>query len=258
MASRKRARDSDDAVERMMKKIDRSIAKRGVAKTVSRYNKKQVGAGETKSMDTVLTAAGPVISTTSTNADSIVLNLVQAGTGSWNRIGKKIRCKSIRLYGQATFTYGLFSTTNNLLGSILRMVVVWDKQPSGATIPTFDTIFGSTIQDGTEASTVLNPLRFDNMDRFRVVRDVRIAANPVMLPPTGGTGNLVIDQYPFDEFIKLKVGETVFSGQSAPMTIADVSTGACYVYFRATASNNDLSDWAISANSFARLSYTDL
>lgn len=215
-------------------------------------------AGEKKGMDTALTIAGPVIATTNTNGDSFVLNLIQQGAGSWNRIGRKANMESVRLRGSALYMYSETATTSDLNGGLLRMVVVWDKQPSGAAIPAFDTIFGVTAQDGTESCTFLNPIKFDNMDRFAVLKDCLIPALVRTNNNGGGTTERITDHYPFDEFIPLKQRETVFLGQSNPMTIADVSTGAIYVYFRADISVDNTADWSISANSFARLRYTDL
>lgn len=215
-------------------------------------------AAEKKGVDTALTIAGPVIATTNTNGDSFVLNLIQQGAGSWNRVGRKVNLQSVRLRGTALYMYSETATTSDLNGAVLRMVVVWDKQPSGAAIPSFDTIFGVTAQDGTESCTFLNPVKFDNMDRFTVLKDCVIEAQPKTNNNGGGTTERMTDHYPFDEFIPLQSRETVFLGQSAPMTIADVSTGAVYVYFRSDISVDNTADWSISANSFARLRYTDL
>lgn len=211
--------------------------------------------GELKGVDTVLTIAGPIVATTNTNGNAFTLNLVQAGTGSWNRVGKKIYCQSVRLCGNAQFNLAPAATTLNTVNAVLRMVVVWDKQPSG-TLPTFDTIFGYTSQDGTEASNVLAPLRYDNVDRFQVLKDERVSSNSGAVV-TGGTGNIYAQYFPFDCFIPLGNRETVFSGQSSPMTIADVSSGALYVFFRATGSTDDAIDWSITADSIGRLRYTD-
>jgi len=225
---------------------------RGLPPTSFRFHR----SGDKKGVDTSLTLAGPVVNTTNTNGDAFVLNLIQAGNGSWNRIGRKVNLHSVRLTGLARFIYSAQATTSNIGGTMLRMVVVWDKQPSGAAIPNFDTIFGNTVQGGTESATILDNLRYDNVGRFRVLRDLRVFAEPKTTPATGGTQNLVSFDLPFDEYIKLNK-RTIYSGESAPMTIADISSGALYVYFRAFGSTNDAVDWAILAGSIARLRYTD-
>lgn len=212
---------------------------------------------ESKGMDTSLAISTPILATTNTNGDAIVLNLVQQGAGSWNRIGRKIFSKSLRLKGVAILALSPVATTSNFLDSSLRMVVVLDRQPSGGAIPTFDSIFGITAQDGTESSHVMAPPRFDNMERFRVLKDCTLEGGNLS-PVTGGTQNITSVNVPFDEYIKLPNIETVFAGQSAPMTIADISTGALYVYFRSTLAVDDKSDWTIAAFSSARLRFADV
>lgn len=212
---------------------------------------------EKKGVDFPLTIVGPILASTNTNGDSIVLDLVQQGAGSWNRVGRKIELQSLRLRGQYLWTYDPAATTGTVFGNTVRMVVVWDKQPSGAAIPTFDTIFGVTGQDGSETSTLLAPVKYDNMDRFSVLRDCVTDLVPKMYNASAGTQGYVQEVIAWDEFIPLKGREVVFLGQSAPMTIADISTGAVYVYFRCQYSTAVATEVAVSANSFARLRYID-
>jgi len=212
---------------------------------------------EKKGVDFPLFDGNPIIATTTSNASSLCLNLVQAGTGSWNRVGRKIQAQSLRLRGEIVWTLGKETTTLNYNGNTCRMVVVWDKQPSGGSIPTFDTVFGVTGQDGSETTTYLNPVKYDNMDRFSVLRDCVINFEPPVYNAAAGTQNLVVVRKPFDEFLTIKGKETVFLGQSTPMTIADVSTGAIYVYFRAAANVNLQNQLQVSTDSTARLRYID-
>lgn len=222
------------------------------ARSYRRFAKKKTD--EVKGMDTILTLA-PVIATTTTNASSFVLNLIQPGTGSWNRVGRKAHLKSARLRVTVSHSYQPVAVTGTTTGNQLRMIVVWDKQPSGAAIPTFDTIFGLTDQTGAEATTFINPIKYDNMDRFSVLRDKVVDCN-IGCNNFSGTVNNVTNIYQVDEFIELKGRECVFSGQSNPMTIADVSTGALYVFFRAqvNAAENLIN---LLDESFCRLRYLD-
>ena len=182
-------------------------------------------AGETKGMDTDV-SAGVIVSTTNTNANISVLNLVQQGAGSWNRVGRKIHAKSIRIKGMVNFVAVPVLATGVTTQCSFRMILVWDKQPSGSAIPAFDTIFGITAQDGTESCPDITcPLRYDNMDRFRVLKDWFVSPPAVPMAATG-SGPATIQAINFDEYTKLPMLESVYSGQSTPMTIADVSTGA--------------------------------
>lgn len=207
--------------------------------------------GEKKGVDTSLEITGPIAASTNTNGDAFTLNLPGQGTGYFQRIGRKIYMRSLRLRGQAVYIAGVTSTTNP--SECLRMVVVLDKTPSGS-LPTFATVFGTTIQDGTEASTVEAPVRFDNQDRFKILRDIHIL-------PKGRTATVIPTtcqwSVPFDEYIKLNNIPTTYTTSTSNPTIADIATNAIYVYFRTRAATNDTQDWSISSISFARLRYTD-
>jgi len=226
---------------------------RRAPRTSTRRALARAPSGEKKGMDTD-TDITAIISTTNTNANAIVLNLIRTGTGSFNRIGRKTHLKSVRLRGVINWAL----TPNNLTGALdstfVRMVLVWDKQPSGGAIPLFSTIFGTTGQDGVEAcNDITNPQNYDNMDRFRILRDVII--NPRQdFSPSFGTGPYLAAPTYYDEYVKLPSLESVYSGQSVPMTITDISTGALYVYFR---SNKNLATITANNDGIARLRYID-
>lgn len=191
-------------------------------------------AGETKGMDTDI-STGAVVDTTNTNANIYVTNLIQQGAGSWNRVGRKIHASSLRIKGFVRFTMVPTVATGITILPSIRMIVVWDKQPSGSAIPAFDTIFGITDQSGTESCPDITcPPRYDNMDRFQVLREF-FWNPPAMAIAATGTGPSNTIAVEVDEYIKLNRLESVYSGQSAPMTIADISTGALYVCIRQTA-----------------------
>jgi len=211
---------------------------------------------EKKGMDTAISlASGSVTNTTNDNSASFVLNLIQQGAGSWNRVGRKVTLKSLRIQGQIQCNIYPSATSGILVDNIVRMVVVWDKQPSGAAIPRFDDIFGVTAQDGTESCpNIYCPPRYDNMDRFRVLRDICYEFDPESSVTTG-TINGTLKSVHVDEYLKLSDLEVVFSGQSSPMTIADISSGALYCYFRAFNNTATSNQALLAAN--ARIRYTD-
>ncbi len=210
--------------------------------------------GELKGMDTSLAITGPVIATTSTNADAFVVNCIEPGNGSFNRIGRKAFMKSLRISGNVVYQGNADPTTGVAGGLILRMVVVWDKQPTGV-LPVYSLMFGQTDQGGVETAHVYDQLRYDNTARFSVLRDCYITAKPNE-GGSGGTTNVVSEVQRFDEFIELKNRTTVFSGDSDPCTVADISSGGLYVFFRASFASANVQDFSISADSFARLRFT--
>jgi len=189
----------------------------------------------------------PVIATTNTNAGIFVVNCLQPGSGSWNRVGRKIRMRTFRLKGVAVFQQEAVSTA--AISNVLRISVVYDKQPSSGSIPTFDTIFGGTDQNGTEATTFRSNVRYDNTERFTVLKDMT-TFDSFYLANTAQDKRI-----PFDFFINLKKLETVYSGQSNPCTIADISTGALYVVFRAALQSANT--YVAINNSNYRLRYED-
>lgn len=214
----------------------------------------QKASGELKGMDTDL-ALDPVIATTGTNGSIFCVNQIEAGNGSWNRSGRKAFLKSLRVCGIAQYNSSDAVTTGTLNAGTLRMAVVWDKQPGGS-LPVFSDIFGRTSQDGTETVGLFDNLRYDNTGRFQVLRDVYITANPQAWNNAGGTLDTITYNYRFDEFIDLKNRTTIFSGDSDPITIADISSGGLYVVFRSSQDSNDKAEFKITSQSFARLRFT--
>jgi hypothetical protein len=210
-------------------------------------------AKEKKLMDTNLALAGPIISTTGTNGDAFTLNLVRAGAGYFNRIGRKIYMKSLRVRLVANFRSAI--NTNNVQEASLRCVVVYDDRPAGV-VPTFDQIFGRTDQAGAETVAVYDPPRPDNLQRFRVIHDC--VMTPESVVNNSSATATYTQNHVYDKYLKLPNLETTYSGDSSPMTIADISTGALYIYFRQlTQSTNDEIDWSLVSASMARLRYTD-
>ena len=226
------------------------------------FNRRRgVGRKEKKGCDVSFTTAG-IISTTNTNTGIYLMNGVQEGVGSWNRIGRYIWNKSIELDLTLRYTssYGALDTDINS-GEWVRAILVWDKQPNSGAIPTFDTIFGQTSQSGTESSSVMDHLRYDNMFRFRVLMDECI--NPTLTNATVSTpinpssASLVNNTYfRFHKYVKLGNKMTNFSGTANPVTTANISTGALYLVLRTqTSTLTEL--WAIEDTSTARLRYVD-
>jgi len=215
----------------------------------------QANKKEVKGMDTILTQ-GAIIATTTTNANALVLNLVQQGAGSWNRIGKKIYMKSLRLKGCAQCILGNVPTTANQLVGPLRMVIVYDHQTNSGAIPNFDTVFGITGQAGAETSTIFAPIRYDATDRFKILKECIYQVSSFNWINAGGTEDNTEVQVYFDEYIDMKNMETLFSGQTNPTTNADIANGSVYVYWRTPFSTTG-SGWSITDQSFSRLRYTD-
>lgn len=195
-----------------------------------------------------------VVATTGTNANCQLLNGIVPGNGSWNRVGKKVTLKSLRLKGVMFYVNSTVATSYNIARDPLLVRVVWDRQPSGGALPTYDTVFGNTTQGGTETTNVFDGLKYDNVGRFQMLREFILEA-PSITPSDGAAQADLTCTVPFDVFIELSNRETIYSGQTDPCTVADISTGGLYIYFRAPQADAN-SSWSVATGyATARLRY---
>lgn len=207
-----------------------------------------------KAMDTDISSV-EIYNSTNNNAGIVVLNLIRPGSASYNRIGRKAYIKACRVWGNLFCELAPQATTGDLQSVSVRSAIVWDKQPSGV-LPSFDAIFGHTDQAGTETSNYLDPLRFDNMERFELLAEWVEDMNPDDTPVGfGGTRDMQIRSKHFDKTIHFRK-TTTFSGESSPCTIADISTGGLYFITRANINIDSKASASIN-NGFARIFYTD-
>ena len=90
-----------------------------------------------------------------------------------------------------------------------------------------------------------------------MLRDKRISMNPQGIPAAGGS--IISPQFKLDEYIKIpsSCATTVYSGQSSPQTIADISSGALYVIFRVDQNTTGKFTATVPSSSWARLRYYD-
>ncbi|AXH76673.1 MAG: coat protein/nuclear export [Cressdnaviricota sp.] len=209
---------------------------------------------EKKGIDTFMQIEN-VLDTTGTNVDIQPVNLINQGTGFYNRIGRKIHCKSLRITGEVTYLFAPNVTTGTMEGNCLRMVVVWDKQPSGVT-PVFSDIFGTVDYEGGTDSVYTDSLNFVNMDRYRVLMDKSYEFNPQAGAPSAGSTKTQNYVKHIDEYCKLRVGETVYSSTNDDEpTIAEISSGALYIIYR---SFKNATENSLTVDCNARLRYTDV
>lgn len=224
-------------------------------------SRRGVGRKERKGCD-INFASTQVVNSTNTNANIYLLNGIQEGVGSWNRIGRYIWNKSIELDLNLSWNAS-YSTGDTAIhtASWIRCMVIWDKQPNNGSIPALNEIIGHTDQTGAESSTTSDHLRYDNMFRFKVLLDETI--NPTMVNSIPGLasaptadGMLTTAFVRWHKYLKLGNKMTNFSGTADPVTTANISTGALYLILRAP--NSDPDDyWGIESTSTARLRYVD-
>jgi len=175
--------------------------------------------------------SGGIVNTTNDNSDFICVNMVQEGPGNHNRVGRMIFMKSLRLKGLIRATVQPNTETPKICRyPYLRVVVIYDRQPTG-TFPTWDTVFGCTLNTGAEeCDNIATPPRYDNMQRFSLLADDSVEFQDVQ--PLGD--GAAIAEIPYDKFIPLKNLETSFKSTTNPAALGDISSGALYVAVRAS------------------------
>lgn len=193
------------------------------------YTQKPYSAGIrhiTKGLDTPI-FPNNIVTDMATSDYVYPLNLIQAGTGSWNRIGRIIQMKSIRVRHDLKVAFS--GAPPSVAGRSYRYLIVYDKQPNG-TLPIKSEIIQTKNQSGTETGKWNGFLAYDTMQRFTILRDETIVINCPFraFASTGAeTGTVVVDHH-HETYIKLNQ-VTNYKSESTPCTIADISTGALYL-----------------------------
>lgn len=232
-----------DAQRRALRQAARSMITTTRFTTATRYP------GELKGVDTAI--SWPTVpNTTNTNTNIQILNGIAAGTGSYQRVGRKVISKSLRISGYAECNIVTTAAGSDLYGNIIRFIVVWDKQPSGAAYPNFDAIFGKTNSAGVATSDIWSPPAYNTMDRFRVLKDWMIMCEPDSTPTAG---NVSVYRFPVECYLRLANLESNYSGPNATET--DVNTGSLYLIARCITNDATATTWGTYLTT--RLRYVD-
>lgn len=189
------------------------------------------------------------------------INLPSEGSAFYNRIGRKISMKSIRV------KYHLLPFGGpNALDTTYRVMIVYDRQTNGSFPQGTDII---TSKPGTlnSDSLVHGFLNMANSERFTVLMDKwhYFPSNDSSVGTFGGLNQSIAMTIDFtglgvqDRFVKLKGLETTFkasstSGDGASGAIGDIATGGLYIVAFSTQELVDCG-WHMVANT--RLRYLD-
>lgn len=196
-----------------------------------------------------------------TNPAANYFNMIQEGSGFWNRIGRKITMKTVHLRGNINLT--TVPITAALTNEMVRYIIFYDKQPNGTTA-TWNQIVQGYNDQGASTNVTNTGLNLDNRDRFIILRDrccnmpYQTAAGIPQGPPfDGGVGSVGAKGKGSDggsyveEFINLKGLETQYSGTANPATVAQISTGAIGIVCKGDVGGQYYLQWS------TRLRYTD-
>lgn len=169
------------------------------------------------------------------------LNLIQSGAGPSFRIGNKVALKSlrIRLYINPFYTNVPDQTKLSYVPIWGRVMIIYDRQPSGATTPQAQNILGQAQINGIQTGGLIESgIDINNVERYKVIRDILNCYPANAIGPAGPD----FRNYPgttdprstmIDEYLTLNDLETIFGPytptQQNPISIKSITTGALYI-----------------------------
>lgn len=156
------------------------------------------------------------------------VNLIQAGSSFFNRVGRKIELKSFTFKG---IVFPVRTQTNEHLA---RIILLYDRQTNGA-LPAVADILQTTDQTGANTTTSYSGINMNYRDRFLILRDIKLAL-PSVTDTGGVTTNLgaidgVTPTTNISFHVKLKNLVTQYRADSSPSVIGDIATGGLYMLF---------------------------
>lgn len=159
--------------------------------------------------------------TVDTTGGFTLVNLATLGSDMTNRIGRKINIKSLYVRGLIGSNLGFtpaaaFGTTQQV-----RMIILFDCQPNGG---------APAVLDLLNTASPASQLNLNNRDRFKIIHDKTWTFGPFVYSTASnyiGIGGSQVAQ--IKKYKKLNL-ETVFNSTNGG-TIADISSGALYVFF---------------------------
>lgn len=178
---------------------------------------------EIKAVDNNNLATGDAIGQT---AIITPLNLIQVGSGFYQRVGRKIEMKSLTIKG---ISATLRTVVNESIG---RILVIYDRQTNGA-LPAIADILQGTDQTGANVTSAYSGINLNYRDRFLILKDEKFYL-PSLTDTAGVITNLGLhdntQQFPmFKCHLKLKNLETMFRADTSPAVIGDIATGGLYL-----------------------------
>jgi len=210
---------------------------------------------EAKAVDIPFVNAA-IIDTLNTNGFMDLLNPIQLGTASHQRIGNVVQGKGLRVKLALQYQYGRAAANGNLNANRLRVIIlVWKQTGQAGTFPNFNGFFGATDQTGATTTSMKSALFFNRINEFTILRDWNIEFTPSSgdLPVAN---QLAIQQITIDDYIKLGGLEMRYINTANPITVANCSSNALFMIMRSGQNTADTSI-SISQISTCRFTYYD-
>jgi len=195
----------------------------------------------------------------STSAAFYLLNGVIEGASNFNRLGRRIRLKTINISMNfyTTMAVAAPGAPAHPVQPRIRVALVYDRQPSTSSgagvMPAYNDIWQQRDQFGIASNYEWSPINVDNTSRFIVLRDCKInyptnnglELNQVAL----SMNNAFIEGTQCKMFKKLRMLETNFRSNttgSTGNTVGDIQSGGLYIVFISNInpdSSNILAEW---------------
>jgi len=148
-----------------------------------------------------------------------LLNGIAAGTDFYQRVGRKVRLRSLYIRGD------IYAADNGTTGALaFRVALVYDEQTNGAA-PAYSDIFQGVDASGNVGSRAYCGVNLNNRDRFKILYDHWVTMNA----NTYTAGALVAGS-PTIKHLKVykKISsDIIFSGTAN--TIGSIATGGLYL-----------------------------
>ncbi len=165
-----------------------------------------------------------------------IVNLIGAGSGANQRVGRRIEGLGIRIRGYATPNPG-YTTGTSQTPVFWRTLLVYDSAPSGALIN-----INQVIQDLATFGTVqltdfASGANRNYSNRFTIIFDKTMTLQPPQRASSFVADNttpiaqpvVAPSQICFDEYRMLKGLATTFTASSDPPVYGDLATGAIWI-----------------------------
>lgn len=157
-----------------------------------------------------------------TTGSFTLLCVPQLGTDYTNRIGRKINLRSVYIRGQIFTELGTVPSAGSQGSQFGRMIIFYDKQPNGA---------APAVTDLLVSASPSAQLNLNNRDRFEILADKTWVFDPYFFSTTAtqSYGSASRQIYAIKKYKKLGNRDVIFGGNAG--TIADINTGALYMFF---------------------------
>lgn len=181
----------------------------------------------------------------------VLLNGIVEGSSYYQRIGRRIRMKSVLVEGNI-----IIDGTVSTVADYLRIILVYDRQPNGSTPVLSDLLLDQNQAGSTEARSI-SGLNYNNMSRFRILRDWQCGTPDSTTASAAPEAvsvmqNQTVSTQRISFYVDLRGLETSY--QLTTGVIGAISTGALYIF---TCGANAAASSPYSFNFKSRVRYFD-